>query len=99
MKILIGIFFFVALSLFTAFIIYTFLTSKKPKHKKKPKARPKAIPVKPHSQVAVRAPQRPVRSKYELPPDVPRDINTLRIIAKEDPEIIIDIIRKWMKQR
>lgn len=97
MRVLIGIIFFVLLSIITAFILYTFLAREKPKPKIriKPKriARPKTALLPPAQA------QTPTRHRYELPPEIPRDINTMKIIAREDPQIIIDIIRKWMRER
>tara|TARA_B100000315_G_scaffold68345_1_gene62260 strand:- start:911 stop:1222 length:312 start_codon:yes stop_codon:yes gene_type:complete len=103
MKVLIGIIFIVALSLLAAFIIYFFLV--RPKRKKKtrrrvgPKAKPKKALAKKKSQMPSGSAQKPKKYRYELPPGIPRDINTIKIIAKEDPQVIIDIVRKWMKER
>ncbi len=107
MRVFVGILFFFIVSLIAAYTIYLFLIRQKPKEKRrvKPKAKvraktsPKASLVKPLTQAASVRTQTPTRYRYELPPEIPRDINTIRIIAKEDPNIIIDIIRMWMRQR
>lgn len=101
MRVFVGILFIFVMSLIASFIIYFFLVRQKPKVKRriKPlvKARQKTTAVKKPPQIL--SSQTQTRHRYELPPGVPRDINTIRIIAQEEPQIIIDIIRKWMKER
>ena len=109
MSALIGILFFFVLALLAAFILYFFLIRQKPKPQKKLRVKPKAklkVKASPTAsvhrgqyQAASEGMQAPKRYRYELPPGIPRDINTIRIIAQEDPNIIIDIIRKWMRER
>lgn len=105
MRVFVGILFFFVLSLIAAYFVYSLLIRQRSKTKRrvKPKAKvkartsPKASLAKPRTQAA--SAQTQTRYRYELPPEIPRDINTIRIIAKEDPNIIIDIIRMWMRQR
>mgnify|MGYP001226296535 FL=1 len=105
MRVLIGVLFFFVLSLTASLILYFFLVRNRPKARRrgKPKAKsitsPKASLIKPQTQATPLETQTQTPYRYELPPEIPRDINTLKIIATEDPNIIIDIVRKWMRER
>lgn len=107
MRVLVGILFVFVLSLITAYALYFFLIRRKPKAKRRTKPKSKltakasAKPslVKPQYRATSIQTKTPTRYRYELPPEIPRDINTMRIIAQEEPQIIIDIIRKWMRMK
>ncbi len=80
----------------------------KPKQKlqagsKKRKPGPKIVPRK----ILARTPDRKIlipssqvdRNKWDLPPEIPRTRETLKILAKEAPDMVIEVIRKWLKEK
>lgn len=35
---------------------------------------------------------------YPLPPELPRTIGTIKILAQEDPEIVANICKRWLRK-
>ncbi len=67
------------------------LENKKPAMKK-PSGKPKTPSV---IQLAKEEP----RNVSPIPPDVPRTLGTIKIIAEEKPDWMLKIVRRWLKQK
>ncbi len=87
-----AVFMFVAAVVALLLLAYLYLREKeKPVEKKRP-AKPKIPPVIQHAR------EEPGKVPL-IPPDIPRTLDTVKIIAEEKPDWVLKIVRRWLKQR
>ncbi len=97
----------IVIALVASVALYILVVHPKPQAKGKAKTKPRAKPKGKQKTAPVKTPPlknpKPVPSSSgrwgELPPEVPRDINTIKIIAMEDPEVVARVVRKWLRER
>ena len=65
-----------------------------------PPPKPAAPPPKPAETAAQKAATpRPVKpGGFVIPPFVPRTLSTIKIIAEERPDVILSIVRRWLRE-
>ncbi len=88
-----AVFMFVAAVVALLLLAYLYLREKEKPAKKKPHAKPKARAAAQQAKIETPGKVSP------LPPDVPRTLGTVKIIAEEKPDWIINIIRRWLRQK
>ncbi len=92
-----AVFILVAVVVTALLLAYFYLREKEepPKDKlenKKPSGKPKTPSV---VQLAKKEPE----TVSPIPPDVPRTLGTIKIIAEEKPDWMLKIVRRWLKQK
>lgn len=78
------------LALAASVAVYFYITHKEEEPAKKPAAQPAA-----KTEGAKAAGQEP---PYPLPPELPRTIATIKLLAREDPEIVANICKRWLRK-
>ncbi len=88
-----AVFMFVAAVVALLLLAYLYLREKEKPAKKKPHAKSKARAAAQHAK-------KETPGKVPLiPPDIPRTLDTVKIIVEEKPDWVLRIIRRWLKQR
>jgi flagellar biosynthesis/type III secretory pathway M-ring protein FliF/YscJ len=91
--------FSVALVISASLLIYYFISRTKPAIKKplqkKQMAKPAAQKEGVSTSKSVQTVNIPI---LEIPPHIPRTLETIKIMAQERPEIISKVVRKWMDE-
>ena len=77
------------LALAASVAIYLYLAHKEETPAKKPAAKKKDEPA---------AGAREKQPPYPLPPELPRTIATIKLLAQEDAEMVANICKRWLKE-
>ncbi|MBI5177679.1 MAG: hypothetical protein HZA04_00285 [Nitrospinae bacterium] len=60
---------------------------------------PPPSPPKASAKAVVKAPPPPApKPAFEIPPWVPRNLGTIKTIAEERPDIVVNIVRRWLRE-
>ncbi|MBI3794750.1 MAG: hypothetical protein HY280_08490 [Nitrospinae bacterium] len=91
-----AVFFLVAIIL-VAVLLYHFWGDEKPARKKSPietkgVEKPKPAPAVPS---AIKTSAKPI---FELPDFIPKNLETIKMLAEERPEIVVQVARKWLRE-
>jgi flagellar biosynthesis/type III secretory pathway M-ring protein FliF/YscJ len=91
---------FVAALIISAALFYYVYTTRRPGKKKtsgrKTATRPKQVSLKAQHPATQTKSAKP--GALVLPPFAPRNRDTLKIIAEERPDVIVKIVRKWLRE-